>query len=243
MLRTWRAPRRSRSTRSPSGADWRCCASTIRAPVRAAGASRTARSTRWLEEALAAIDELTPGPLIIVGSSMGGWIALHLALLRPDRVQALVGIAAAPDFTEWGFTPEQAAQLADEGRIDPRILGIGPAALARRRYRGRLPGPPAPRRVRRRGAARHRVPYPARASFSRCPADCAQGRRSPAVRAARDRRDPAHCRRPSGACPLIAFLFAVAVATAAPPASGGCPDLVTPDALVCRALDAQKAGR
>jgi pimeloyl-ACP methyl ester carboxylesterase len=72
---------------------------------------------RWLEEALAAIDELTQGPLIVVGSSMGGWIALHLALLRPDRVQALVGIAAAPDFTDWGFTPEQAAQLTDEGRM------------------------------------------------------------------------------------------------------------------------------
>jgi pimeloyl-ACP methyl ester carboxylesterase len=57
----------------------------------------------WLEEALAALDGLTDGPLIIVGSSMGGWIAYHLALLRPERVQALVGIAAAPDFTAWGF--------------------------------------------------------------------------------------------------------------------------------------------
>src|SRR3954447_3398779 len=71
----------------------------------------------WLEEALAAIDELTEGPLIIVGSSMGGWIALHLALLRADRVQALVGIAAAPDFTDWGFTAEQTAQLSDESRL------------------------------------------------------------------------------------------------------------------------------
>ena len=71
----------------------------------------------WLEEALAAIDQLTEGPLIIIGSSMGGWIALHLALLRPERVKALVGIAAAPDFTQWGFTPEQAAQLTDEGRM------------------------------------------------------------------------------------------------------------------------------
>ncbi len=78
---------------------------------------------RWLEEALAAIDELSQGPLIIVGSSMGGWIALHLALLRRDRVQALVGIAAAPDFTDWGFTPEQAAQLTDEGRMDSRDSG------------------------------------------------------------------------------------------------------------------------
>ena len=58
---------------------------------------------RWRDEALTAIDKLTQGPLIVVGSSMGGWIALHLALHRPERVKALVGIAAAPDFTNWGF--------------------------------------------------------------------------------------------------------------------------------------------
>ena len=63
----------------------------------------------WLEEALAAIDRLTQGPLIIVGSSMGGWIALHLALRRAERAQALVGIAAAADFTDWGFSDAQAA--------------------------------------------------------------------------------------------------------------------------------------
>jgi pimeloyl-ACP methyl ester carboxylesterase len=71
----------------------------------------------WLEEALAAIDQLTKGPLILVGSSMGGWIALHLALLRRERVRALVGIAAAPDFTDWGFAPAQVAQLGAEGRL------------------------------------------------------------------------------------------------------------------------------
>jgi pimeloyl-ACP methyl ester carboxylesterase len=65
----------------------------------------------WLEEALAALDRLTSGPMLLIGSSMGGWIALHLALLRPERVRALIGIAAAPDFTEWGFTGEQAAKL------------------------------------------------------------------------------------------------------------------------------------
>jgi pimeloyl-ACP methyl ester carboxylesterase len=64
----------------------------------------------WLEEALAALDRLTEGPLVIVGSSMGGWLALHLALLRPERVRALLGIAAAPDFTDWGFADGQAAQ-------------------------------------------------------------------------------------------------------------------------------------
>ena len=71
----------------------------------------------WLEDALAALDRLTSGPLLVVGSSMGGWIALHLALLRPERVQGLIGIAAAPDFTDWGFTAEQAAQLRDEGEL------------------------------------------------------------------------------------------------------------------------------
>jgi pimeloyl-ACP methyl ester carboxylesterase len=66
--------------------------------------------TRWLEEALAVVDELTRGPLIVVGSSMGGWIALHLALLRPEQTQAVVGIAAAPDFTDWGFADADSAE-------------------------------------------------------------------------------------------------------------------------------------
>lgn len=72
----------------------------------------------WLEDALTVVDRLTEGPLILAGSSMGGWIALHLALLRPDRVRALVGIAAAPDFTEWGFTPEQKSVLQAEERLE-----------------------------------------------------------------------------------------------------------------------------
>jgi pimeloyl-ACP methyl ester carboxylesterase len=72
----------------------------------------------WLEEALAAVERLTQGPLVVVGSSMGGWIALHLALLRPERVAALVGIAAAPDFTEWGFSDTEQAELAEHGRIE-----------------------------------------------------------------------------------------------------------------------------
>ena len=55
---------------------------------------------RWLAEALALIDGLTTAKLVIVGSSMGGWIALLVALARPDRVVGLVGVAAAPDFTE-----------------------------------------------------------------------------------------------------------------------------------------------
>jgi pimeloyl-ACP methyl ester carboxylesterase len=72
----------------------------------------------WLEESLAAIDRLTQGLLIVIGSSMGGWIALHLALLRPERVSALVGIAAAPDFTEWGFSVAQKSELEAKGRLE-----------------------------------------------------------------------------------------------------------------------------
>jgi len=66
----------------------------------------------WLEDALAAIDRLTDGQVILIGSSMGGWIALHLALLRRERVHSLVGIAAAPDFTDWGFPEHLKERLA-----------------------------------------------------------------------------------------------------------------------------------
>jgi pimeloyl-ACP methyl ester carboxylesterase len=55
---------------------------------------------RWTEDALAVIDRQSNGPLVLVGSSMGGWIALRAALARPQRIAALIGIAAAPDFTE-----------------------------------------------------------------------------------------------------------------------------------------------
>ena len=65
---------------------------------------------RWLKECLVAVDRLTSGPLIVAGSSMGGWIALHIALQRADRVAALIGIAAAPDFTDWGFSDADQAQ-------------------------------------------------------------------------------------------------------------------------------------
>jgi pimeloyl-ACP methyl ester carboxylesterase len=81
----------------------------------------------WLEEALAAIDELTQGPLILVGSSMGGWIALHVATMRRERIKALVGIAAAPDFTDWGFNAERRAEIRKNGRLEaPNPYGPDP---------------------------------------------------------------------------------------------------------------------
>lgn len=54
----------------------------------------------WLGDALDAFDSLTDGPQVLIGSSMGGWLALLAALARKDRVKGIVGVAAAPDFTE-----------------------------------------------------------------------------------------------------------------------------------------------
>jgi len=76
---------------------------------------------RWTADALAAIDQLTEGPLVLVGSSMGGWVALLCATARRSRIAALVGIAAAPDFTEallWqALSFEQRAIMMTHGVI------------------------------------------------------------------------------------------------------------------------------
>lgn len=75
--------------------------------------------TRWREDALAVIDEMTEGPLVLVGSSMGGWIACLAALARPQRIAGLTLIAPAPDFTTklmpTTFPPEALAAIRDAG--------------------------------------------------------------------------------------------------------------------------------
>ncbi len=74
---------------------------------------------RWVADALAVLDRVVQGPAVLVGSSMGGWIMLLLALARPERVKGLIGIAAAPDFTERlmreTMTPEERQTLARDG--------------------------------------------------------------------------------------------------------------------------------
>ena len=68
--------------------------------------------SRWTEETVSLILARIEGPVVLVGSSMGGWLMLLAARALGPRVAALVGIAAAPDFTEWGYDDTQKARLA-----------------------------------------------------------------------------------------------------------------------------------
>jgi pimeloyl-ACP methyl ester carboxylesterase len=90
----------------------------------------------WFEDARVVIETATSGPLVLVGSSMGGWIALLLARAIPDRITGLVGIAAAPDFTEdsmWAsFTPAQKAELAAGQVALPSDYSDAPYIITRR---------------------------------------------------------------------------------------------------------------
>lgn len=87
----------------------------------------------WRGDVLAMIDEVVQGPVVLVGSSMGGWLMLLAALARPDRVSGLVGIAAAPDFTSWGFTQDQKMTILRDGRVEePSPYGEAPYVTTRR---------------------------------------------------------------------------------------------------------------
>ena len=113
--------------------------------------------SRWRGDALAVIDRLTTGPLVLVGSSMGGWLACLAALARPERIAGLVLIAPAADFTQAllapRLPPEAHEALERDGQMDPSIA------------------------VRRRGLSDHARParrrsamvHPARSRRDRCP--------------------------------------------------------------------------
>jgi pimeloyl-ACP methyl ester carboxylesterase len=104
---------------------------------RSSGNFRDGTIGRWRDDALAIFDSVTEGPQILVGSSMGGWIACLVALMRPERVHALVGIAAAPDFTREimvpGFSAEERAMLQTQGYIEqPSEYSETPYVVTRR---------------------------------------------------------------------------------------------------------------
>ena len=86
----------------------------------------------WLDDALAVIDRLVEGPLVLIGSSMGGWLMLRAAMARPERIAGLVGIAAAPDFTAWGFSQDEKMTILREGRLEqPNPYGDAPTVTTR----------------------------------------------------------------------------------------------------------------
>lgn len=91
----------------------------------------------WADDATLAFDRLTEGPQVLVGSSMGGWLMLLVTLRRPQRIAGLVGVAAAPDFTEdlipTALSAEQKDELARTGRtLVPDCYGEEPYVITRR---------------------------------------------------------------------------------------------------------------
>jgi len=90
--------------------------------------------TGWRDDVLAMIDRVAPAgrPVVLVGSSMGGWLMLLAALARPARVAGLVGVAPAPDFTDWGFTTDDKLALLRDGRLTrPNPYGSDPTLYTR----------------------------------------------------------------------------------------------------------------
>ena len=104
---------------------------------KSSGRFRDGTISRWRDDALAVLEELTQGPQVLVGSSMGAWIALLAAAARPKRVAALLLIAPAPDFTErlmWARMPEEIrTQIRQTGEwLRPSIYDDGPYPITLR---------------------------------------------------------------------------------------------------------------
>ena len=83
--------------------------------------------SKWRDEVLALVACYVSGPVLLVGSSMGGWLMLLVAEHLKHRVAGLIGIAPAPDFTRWGYTEDQRAHLAaGETITEPNPYGPEP---------------------------------------------------------------------------------------------------------------------
>jgi pimeloyl-ACP methyl ester carboxylesterase len=86
----------------------------------------------WCDDVLAVVKHAVTGPVILIGSSMGGWLMLLVARGLGDDVKALVGIASAPDFTDWDFDEADKALITDHGRIErPSDYGYDPMVITK----------------------------------------------------------------------------------------------------------------
>jgi pimeloyl-ACP methyl ester carboxylesterase len=72
---------------------------------------------RWRDDVLLAIELLVRGPVVLVGSSMGGWLMLMVGEALGSDLAGMVGIAAAPDFTRWGYSDEQRTAIYRDGVV------------------------------------------------------------------------------------------------------------------------------
>ena len=100
------------------------------------GDFRTGTISRWRDDAIAVIDELIGGPIVIAASSMGAWIALLAARVRPERIRAMLLVAPAPDFTEaliWARLPDVIQdEIMNKGEwLRPSAYGDGPYPITR----------------------------------------------------------------------------------------------------------------
>ena len=96
------------------------------------GAFEDGTLASWRDDARLVIDHLAPGPIVLIGSSMGGWLALLLARDLGARVRGMVGVAAAPDFTQWGFSEVDKGLLQQQARLlRPSDYGPEPMVTTR----------------------------------------------------------------------------------------------------------------
>lgn len=97
-----------------------------------AGAFEDQTLAGWCDDVVAMLDKHADGPAVLVGSSLGGWLMLLVARDHPDKIAALVGIAPAPDFTDWGFTVEEKLQILSDGHLEkPSRHGDAPMVYTR----------------------------------------------------------------------------------------------------------------
>lgn len=99
------------------------------------GDFKDATLSDWRDEVLALIDHVGANNVVLIGSSMGGWLMLLAGLALGERLAGLIGIAPAPDFTRWGFTDAQRETICTDGvLLQPNPYGTEPTPTWRGLY-------------------------------------------------------------------------------------------------------------